>query len=163
MADEKLSPARPSRLWRIVLMVSLALNLAVVGVVAGSLFSGKLREGPPRSFDLGLGPVSRALEPQERRNIGRSLRQDRSLRDMDLRGRVEDMVAALQAEPFDADALRRLMDEQAASMAGIQAKAQAATLEQIIAMSPERRRAFADRLIEELSRRRAPRERNSGG
>ena len=163
MAESKQSTARPSRLWRAVLVVSLALNLAVVGVVAGSLLSGKMRDGPPRSFDLGLGPVSRALEPQERRNIGRSLRQDGSLRGFDLRGRVDAMVAALKAEPFDAEALRALMDEQAASMASIQAKAQAATITQIISMTPERRRAFADQLAEELSRIRPPRARNSGG
>jgi len=163
MAEDKLPPARPSRLWRTVLVVSLALNLAVVGVVVGSLLSGKMRDGPPRSFDLGLGPVSRALEPQERRSIGRSLRQDGSLREFDLRGRVDGMVTALKAEPFDADALRALMDEQAAGMAGIQAKAQAATIEQIIAMTPERRRAFADQLVEELSRIRPPRGRDSGG
>ena len=163
MAEDKLPSARPSRLWRAVLVVSLALNLAVVGVVVGSLLSGKMRDGPPRSFDLGLGPVSRALEPQERRSIGRSLRQDGSLREFDLRGRVDDMVTALKAEPFDADALRALMDEQAAGMAGIQAKAQAATIEQIIAMTPERRRAFADQLGEELSQIRPLRPRNSGG
>ena len=163
MVEDKRPSARPSRLWRTVLVLSLALNLAVVGLVVGSLASGRMGNGPPRSFDLGLGPVSRALAPQERREIGRSLRQDRPLRDFDLRGRVDSMVTALKAEPFDASALRALMDEQAAGMANIQAKAQAATIDQIIAMTPERRRAFADQLTEEVSRARPPRTRNSGG
>ncbi len=163
MAEEKRPSARPRRLWRIVLALSLALNLAVAGVVVGAIVSGRAGDGPPRSFDLGIGPIARALQPQERRAIGRSLRQDRSLRGVDFRDRLNRMVAALKAEPFDPDALRVLMDEQAASLAGIQARAQTATLEQIIAMTPERRHAFADRVLEELSRARPPRERNSGG
>ncbi|MEL6685340.1 MAG: periplasmic heavy metal sensor [Pseudomonadota bacterium] len=163
MAEKPMPTARPSRLWRIVLVVSLALNLAVVGVVVGSVVSGRAGDGPPRSFDLGIGPIARALEPQEKRAVSRSLRQDRSLRNLDFRGRVNDMVTALRAEPFDADALRALMADQAAAVSDIQTKAQDATLELIVAMTPERRRAFADQVAEELSRVRPPRSRNSGG
>ena len=163
MAEDKLLTARPSRLWRIVLVLSLALNLAVVGIVVGALASGRAGDGPPRSFDLGIGPIARALEPQERRAVGRSLRQDQSLRSLDFRGRVNDMVATLRAEPFAADALRALMAEQAASVSDIQTKAQEATLAQIIAMTPERRRAFADQVAEELSRIKPQRRHNSGG
>lgn len=163
MAEDKLPASRPSRLWRIVLVVSLALNLAIAGIVVGAVVSGRAGDGPPRSFELGIGPMARALEPQERRAIGRALRQDRSLRGVDFRGRVNDMIAALRAEPFDPEALRALMEEQSASIAGIQAKAQDATLSQIIAMTPDRRRAFADQVAEELSQIRPFRARNSGG
>ncbi|MEJ8561166.1 periplasmic heavy metal sensor [Yoonia sp. GPGPB17] len=163
MAKDKLPTARPGRLWRIVLVLSLALNLAVVGIVAGAIASGRVGDGPPRSFDLGVGPIARALEPDERRAVGRSLRQDRSLRSLDFRGRVNDMVTTLRAEPFDADALRALMTEQAAGLSDIQAKAQEATLAQIIAMTPERRRAFADQVADELSRDKPQRRHNSGG
>ncbi|EBA12488.1 periplasmic heavy metal sensor [Roseobacter sp. CCS2] len=163
MVEDKRPTTRPSRLWRIVLVVSLALNLAVVGIIVGAIVSGRAGDGPPRSFDLGIGPIARALEPQERQAIGRSLRQDRALRSLDLRGRAADMVETLRAQPFDPEALRALMADQAANVAGLQAKAQDATLEQIIAMTPDRRRAFADQVAEELSRIRAPRLRNSGG
>lgn len=163
MAEDKMPTPRPNRLWRIVLVVSLALNLAVVGVVVGSAMSGRLGKDPPRSFDLGLGPVSRALDKDERREIGRSLRQNAALRDVNLRDRVTDMVAALTAEPFDPDALRGVMDAQAAGMANVQATAQGALVEQIVAMTPERRRAFAAQLTEELSRERPRRNRSSGG
>jgi uncharacterized membrane protein len=163
MVEDKTPQARPNRLWRIVLVLSLALNLAVVGVVVGAAVSGRWGEGPPRSFDLGLGPVARALEPRERRAIGRRLREDRSLRDFDLRGRVNRVVAALQAEPFDPDVLRALLVEQSQQIATVQATAQEVMLEQIVAMTPERRRAFADQVLEEMSRARAPRARSSGG
>jgi len=163
MDNDKTPPVRPRRLWRIVLVASLALNLAVGGIVAGSVVSGRLGKGPPRSFDLGLGPIARALEPQERRAIGRNLRQNRALRDLDLRGRVDEVIALLRAEPFDPQALEALMDQQAAEVAGFQARAQDAMLEQIIAMTPERRRAFATHLTEEMARERQSGPRKSGG
>lgn len=163
MVEDKTPAAGPSRLWRIVLVLSLALNLAVVGVVVGAAASGRWGDGPPRSFDLGLGPLSRALAPEERRAISRRLREDRSLRSFDLRERVNRVVATLQAEPFDPDALRGLLAEQSQRIATVQATAQEVILEQIIAMTPERRRAFADQLLEEMSRAKGPRTRNSGG
>jgi uncharacterized membrane protein len=154
---------RPSRLWKIILVCSLALNLAIVGIIGGSLASGRLGDGPPRSFDLGLGPVARALDPQERREIGRSLRQDRELRDVNLRGRVSGMVDALKADPFDPEIVRGLMSEQIARMADVQGRAQDAFIIVITEMSPERRAAFADQLASELSRERRPKDRRSGG
>lgn len=167
MADPKMPAPRPSRLWRIVLVISLALNLAVVGLVAGSAATGRFGEGPPRSFDLGLGPMARALDKDERRAIGRVMRQDRALRDFNLRGRVSGMVEALKAEPFEPDALRALMAEQASRVAQVQATAQSAFVDQIITMTPERRHAFADQLTQELSRARPARDRDrdegSGG
>lgn len=167
MADAKMPAPRPSRLWRIVLVISLALNLAVVGLVVGSAVSGRLGKEPPRSFDLGLGPVARALDKDERRAIGRALRQDGVMRDFNLRGRVSGMVEALKAEPFEPDVLRALMTEQASRVAEVQATAQNAFIEQIVAMTPDRRREFADQLTEELSRARprrdGSRDRDSSG
>ena len=158
MAD--MSKTGPSRVWRGVLVLSLAMNLAVVGLVVGAGVSGRFGDRPPRSFDFGLGPVARALEPRERRQIGLALRRDGALRDMDLRGNAAAMIAALRADPFDAGQLQDLMVAQAGQMATLQRNAQAAFLDQITAMSPHRRAAFADRLQEELSR---GRDRRSGG
>jgi hypothetical protein len=107
--------------------------------------------------------MARALEPQERHEIGKALRADRSLRNFDLRGRVDDMVVALQAEPFDPDALRVLMAEHSDRMQDLQSNAQDALMDQIIAMTPERRTIFADQLREEMSKARPPRDRPSGG
>ncbi|HEV8033419.1 periplasmic heavy metal sensor [Yoonia sp.] len=163
MAEDKSPQARPSRLWQIVLVLSLALNLAVVGVVVGSAASGRWGDGPPRSFDLGLAPIARALEPQERRAIGRKLREDRSLRDFDLRDRVNRVVTALRADPFDPDVLRALLAEQSERITAVQATAQEVVVEQIIAMTPERRRAFAEQVLEEMARARSLRDRSSGG
>ncbi len=163
MADQEPQRAKPVRLWRIVLVLSLAMNLAVVGVVAGSVISGRFGDGPPRSFELGLGPVTRALTQEERRDIGRALRRDGELRRFDLRGRVAAMVDALQAEPFDAAVLRGLMAEQSARVSAVQTKAQDAFVDTVTQMTPERRAAFAEQLREELARARPERARTSGG
>lgn len=163
MAETDNAIAKPKRLWRVVLAISLALNLAVVGIIAGSIVSGRFGDGPPRSFDLGLGPMSRALEPKERRDIGRNLRENRVLRDYDLRGRVDGIVAALQAEPFDEAALRALLAEQASRVANVQVKAQDAFVAVVADMTPERRAIFAETLREELSKVRPPRERAPSG
>ena len=163
MVDQEKSGTGPSRMWRIVLVCSLALNLAVVGVVAGSLVSGRLGDGPPRSFDLGLGPISRALAPPERRDVGRSLRQDRMMRNFDVRGRLGGMVDALKAEPFDPETLRVYWSEQNAQMAAVQIKVQDALLETISQMTPERRAEFADQMVQELSKVRSRPPNPSGG
>lgn len=163
MADQTKVARGPGRLWRIVLVCSLALNLAVAGIVVGSLAAGRFGDGPPRSFDLGIGPVARALSPQERRDVVRSLRQDRMLRDVDLRARVRAMVDVLKAEPFAPDALRGLLDEQNTQMSNVQSKAQDALLAAIADMTPARRQEFADQLALELSKARRRPPLSSGG
>jgi uncharacterized membrane protein len=163
MVDEHKTNGKPGRLWRVVLVCSLALNLAIVGLVVGMLASGRLGDKPPRSFDLGLGPIARALTPDERREIGRDLRQDGALRDFDLRARAQRIIAALQADPFDREVLRVLLDEQNVRVTDVQGKAHKAFLDQITQMTPERRAEFADQLAGELSKPRPPRDRSSGG
>lgn len=157
--DDPVTPSRgSSRLMRIVLVLSLALNLAVVGIVAGVAVSGRLGGPAPRSVDFGLGPVSQALDPAERRAIRQALRREGALRNLDLRARAEAMIAALRADPFDRAALELLLDEQAARIGQLQGAAQEAFLDQIAAMTPERRAAFAERLMEAFRERRAPRQ-----
>lgn len=152
MGDDNLTGRGPSRLWRVVLVLSLALNLAVVGMIAGAGFSGRFGDRPARSFDFGLGPLSRALEPSERRAIGGAMRRDGALRAVDLRGTAQEIIAALRSDPFDPARLETVMAAQMAQTAMVQHSAQEALLLQITAMSPQRRAAFADRLQQELSR-----------
>lgn len=154
---------RPRRLWRIVLVVSLALNLCVAGLVAGALSTGRLGDGPPRSFNLGQGPVIRALTPQERRGVLRSLRGQRGLQSGDLRGHFAQLRDILDAPTLDTEALRALMTEQMQRNALTQSAAVDGVVTVIAAMSPERRAAFTAQLTQELSRpRRSESPRNAG-
>lgn len=152
MAERQGSTGGPQRAWRIVLVISLALNLVVVGVIVGAAVSGRFGDRPPRSFDFGLGPVARALEPAERRSIGRALRRDQALRGVDPRAHATGIIAALRADPFDQAAFAALLAAQTGRIAALQNKAQAVLVDQIAMMSPDRREIFADRLQAELSR-----------
>lgn len=158
MNDPHIPAVRPSRLWRVVLVVSLALNLAVAGLVGGAFVSGRFADGPPNRIDFGLGPVSRALSGDDRRAIGRALRQDSTLRGQDLRAQMTAITTALRADPFDTAVLQDLLDDQATRLSQVQASARAAVVDRISAMSAADRRAFADRLEDELQRNRRPRD-----
>ena len=167
MVDAPTPPptTQPKRLWRIVLVLSLALNLAVIGLVVGSVLSGRIGDGPPRSYVLGHAPMARALTPQERLRVLRSLRRERVLRDFDPRRRIQDMVDSLQADPFEPDVLRALMQEHVSRTSDLQQKAQDALMQEILEMTPERRAAYAETLEQEMARPRrdGPRPGPSGG
>jgi len=152
-----------SRLMRSVLVVSLALNLGIAGLFVGAAVSGRLSSGPPQHVEFGLGPIGRALEPEERRDIRRSLRRDGSMRGLNLRGGMEQMITAMQADPFDPDQIRVLMAAQIAKTTQLQGDMQEALLQVISDMTPERRAAFAVQLKDSMSRDRPRRDRPSGG
>ena len=63
------------RVWvRIVLLTSLALNLAVLGVVIGAFVRfGPHRDGPPSRADLVGGAYTHALSPADRRKDRKSV------------------------------------------------------------------------------------------
>ena len=147
MADP-FPPSRRTRVLRIVLAVSLALNLAVAGLAVGIALGG--RDGrPPRDFDMSLGPVARALAPEDRAAIREALkgRADLAAR----RGRGADLqalIAALAATPYDAQALRTALEAPAARAAQVQAAAARALADRIDAMTPEARADLARRLAQ---------------
>ena len=156
-------PKKSSRWMRVVLVASLGLNLAIAGLAIGSLVSGKFGDGPPRSYNFGLGPVARALDPADRKAVGMALRRTRPMTDVDLRAQVHDMIAAVRADPFDAAALRALLAAQNVRTAALQTNAQNVLIDHIAAMPAAARIAFADRLMDELVRLRHRDVRPSGG
>lgn len=160
MADPTRPAGKPRRLWRIVLVISLALNLAVAGVVGGALLSGRSGDGGPRAFELGLGPLTRTLAPSERREIGRSLRRSGALRQMNPREGYREMAAAIGADPFDVSALQAAMTAQSRRFDTAQDAARAAFVAMITEMTPERRAELAAALLDDLQR---PRGQQSGG
>ena len=163
MADQELKSGKPSRLWRIVLVVSLALNLAIAGLFVGSATSGRLKSGPPPNFEIGLGPIGRALAPEERRVIRRSLVQDRGLRELNMRGRMSEIVATLETDPFEAAKMEALMSEQITRTINLQETVQGALLNVITDMTPARRAEFGQALSEQMQRGKSDRDRPSGG
>lgn len=132
---------------RIALAVSVALNLAVVGVVAGAI----LRDGPRGPFirDLDFGPYGEAFAPEDRDAMRKAfLSRDVNMRDLrdQMRADGAALIALLRAETLDLAKLEALMQQQQGRMLDRIALGRELVAERIAAMSTEDRRAFADRL-----------------
>ncbi len=155
MAETPATPTgQPSRTFRIVLVVSLAMNLLVLGMVGGRMIRG--HGLAPMGMDMSLGDVSRALDPGDRRFVADRLRQTDAARPLmalrDRRAALGAFVAAVRAEPFDAAAVDAIFAEQRERASGLMAIGQQALLERLAQMGPEARAQFADRLERELRR-----------
>lgn len=164
MADPTDAPHKGgrTRAGRIVLVLSLGLNLLVAGAVIGALLSGGPRARPDRDVRaLGLGPFERALTRADLRAIRGHLRDDRdTLRAgaRDLRGSVGEAAAALRADPFEPERLRAALERNRQAVAGLQAQAHGALAAHVAGLDRAGRLAFADRLEEALHHRRTPSE-----
>lgn len=150
-------PKTRAPLWmRALLVLSLALNLLVAGVVAGGL-TGRLRHPPPPLGEVSLGAFTPALTQDDRKAIRDSAaREGLSMREAMRTARAEQaaIIAALRAEPWDREAIVGLM-------AQIQSRASARlglggrlVLERLDAMSPGERKGLADRMEAAAERRR---------
>lgn len=151
-------PKAPRRWGKIVLFVSLAFNLLVVGLVAGTMLGVK-RDRSPVMGDLGFGPFVHALPRADRSEIARAIKREAgSFREnrIALRLQFEEILAALRATPFDASELARLIAGQQSRIGERQEMGQRLLLERIDAMNADQRAAYADALDNAL-RRRQPR------
>ena len=138
---------------RVVLIASLALNLAVVGVVAGAAwrFGGDRYDRRASDFSV---PYIRALSPADRRAIGKELRraQGHETTGKAARGaRFEQMSEALRAEPFDLARVEELSLQQRSAVNARLSAAQEIWLSYVAQMTPNERAAYADRLDEALT------------
>ncbi|SIN82082.1 periplasmic heavy metal sensor [Vannielia litorea] len=156
-------PTRPRRWTRVVLVLSLAANLAVAGLVLGAWITHDDKRGPdgPRgdrdSFvrELGFGPYARAI-PREGRDGFRSAieaRRDEMRGNREaLRGSFEATLATLRTDPFDRAAISAQMQAQREAISDSQRIGHEILLDRLGAMTTEERKAFADRLERGLGR-----------
>lgn len=135
------------------LAASVAINLAVAGLVVGTIWRGQV--DPRRDFvrDLGFGVYSEALSPEDRKALRQSFRDKmpefrkaRAEMGQDLR----DILTALRADPFDPEALKARLATQNQRSAGQLALGQELIRDLMLGMSPDARLAFADRLEDRL-------------
>lgn len=141
-------------LWiKIVLALSLALNLAVIGLVSGFL----LRGGPDGARLPAMGyamPYVMALPKDLRRDVFNTVRGDDTLPDRRAR-RAEygAMIAVLRATPYDAEAARAILARQADGVSRVQNVAQSAWLDAVASLSDAERATYAQNMQEALKRR----------
>lgn len=145
-----------SGLMRFALIASLALNLGIVGMVGGAMFRNG---GPPHGAsmvrDVGFGAFTEALSKEDRATLRRAfLAGAPEFRDgrRDMRADFMDLLRQLRAEPFEAEQLRAVLDRQSARNAERLALGQTLIFELLVAMPPEARQDFADRLEQSLSK-----------
>jgi len=137
---------------RWLLVVSLALNLLVAGLLVGAVLR---HDGPRRHMELGPGPFAQALSPEDRRAILTELRDRPGVGPPNREERqqaMSEVLAALRSEPFDPGQVEAALASQSDRVASVGRAIQAAMIERIAAMSAEDRAAFADRLETELAR-----------
>ena len=146
MAD----PAKRS--WRTWLIVaSLGLNLALLGVIGGAML-----KGPPPPPLPGIGHYARALPEPYRRQIGHALRESR--RDWGgtreaIRAQRDALAAALTAEPFDPAGVADVLKEESRLIDALAARGTGLLIAQLEQMSAEERAAYAEELRAERGRR----------
>lgn len=136
---------------RILLFGSLALNLLVIGVVSGTVFSNA-RLGPPRA-DGFVGPILQALNPADRRAIGLAMRREHRRAQPQQKSIIEDfqpIITALRAQTFDQDRLARALSQQQEMIKERMSFGQRLLVARLVNMSAQERNDFADRLIGEL-------------
>ncbi len=137
----------PGKGLRIALAVSVALNLAVAGMAAGSFLHD--RGGPAGVRELGFGPFTEALSREDkvalRRSLVAKLPEMRQARHEVMQD-SQDLLTASRAEPFVEANLTAVMEAQRNRMAQRLEVGQGLMRDLLLAMTPEARRAFADRL-----------------
>ncbi|MCB1330649.1 MAG: periplasmic heavy metal sensor [Maritimibacter sp.] len=151
-------PEPRRRVWpKALLAVSLTLNVLVLAVIAGA----HVRDGrdgrfpPPTSPDRsllrdgGFMPFFDAMPHDARERMAEALRTqgggvkpDRAALAADFR----DFVAALRAEPFAPGAVSEVLETQHQRIEERVVAGRTLLLDQIVAMTPEERIAFADAL-----------------
>lgn len=166
MNETVVPKARPGRRLRIALAVSVALNLAVAGLVAGSLVTHRGdKPGPVR--DLGFGAFTEVMTKEQRASLRQVFKRqapDFGAIRREMRAEREALLAALRAEPFDPEAFARALTEMNTRHAGRIQRGEVLLQEVIVGMSPADRLAFADRLQNYMDQSRgSSRERDGSG
>lgn len=148
--------APPKRGLKIALAVSVALNLAVAGLIGGmALHGGPGGRGDVMVRDFGFGPFEDALQPQDRA----ALRETVRARMGDIRAARQQMqrdglaiLAALRAEPFDPAALTAALKTQSQNISNRLTFGSDVMRDFVLGLTPEARTAFADRLERQMGR-----------
>ncbi len=149
------APPAATRPWiKVLLAISLALNLGVAGLAAGAML--RSHDGPRGEHDFGLGPIGDALTREDRKALRQAFvtaHPDLGRRGMAaLRADFDPLLVALRADPFDPAALETALRVMADRNAERLETGRRVIADYLTAMSPAARAEFADRLEEVLAR-----------
>lgn len=156
IADESRATSGQKRWVRAVLVISLGLNLLVIGAV-GSAFL--FRDGPPRHAREGeraiaapyIGAFERADKREMRREMRKRLAGHKQTRAANAKDYAE-FLSVLRADPYDDKEAKRILERQMARTLDIQKVGREIALQRIGAMTAQERAAYALRVEEVLQR-----------
>jgi len=156
---EDKAPAKKPRRWgRVVLVISLTLNLLVVGLIIGTSVQRKApqREGERVAVELSkIAPLVRALPEASRDELRQTLAQklpDRRAAHRELRDMFDQMQTALSAVPFDRAAVEAVLDRQDALIKSQADWARSEILDHIETLTDAERAEIAERFKKVLRR-----------
>ena len=157
MPDETRTGSGGTKPWiRIMLVVSLALNLLVLGTLGGAMMTwSKWRSHHPPRLDMAAGPLTQALSREDRRAIARQMRKayrDTGAPRAGLRAELQGLADDLNATPFDAAAVEKRLARHRDVFQERFALGQTLLLQRLTEMAPEERSAYADRLMRVLEK-----------
>lgn len=157
MAEDKKTTRAPMRRGlRALLIGSLAVNLIVAGLALGAVLgNSKGGNRPPRDADF-MGAYTRALPDEDRRAIGRAIRDHHRKSGISreaARAEFEAMINLLRAIPFDASKVKAGLEQQAKAGFERRASAQTMWLERVTVMTDAERQDYADRIQTLLARK----------
>lgn len=149
--------AGPGRAIKIVLAISLAINLAVAGLFLGNLVKNRADGPRPQTVrDLGFGLFSPALSDEDRRALRRAfVEQSPDMREARraMRQDLAEMLEAIRAEPFEPARLEAVLDRSSLRAAERRDLGERLILDHLGKLDQAERAAFADRLEQGLRRR----------
>lgn len=140
---------------RVVLILSLALNLLVVGVVAAGLWRmGKYHGHGER---ISAPALYRALPDADRRALRRQMSERFQDQGREKPTRPAESIQALadllRSDPLDPQALAQVLDHQAQARADFHTGMREAWVAHVSEMSVQERRQYADQIEAHLARR----------
>ncbi|MGB3147629.1 MAG: periplasmic heavy metal sensor [Paracoccaceae bacterium] len=146
----------PSRRLRLVLGLSLAFNLLIVGLIIGAMAAGGgVRHHRMGGGGMGFSALGPALSWQDRRAMADILR-DRSSVDAEavaaLRGDSLELAAGLQAADWDRAETAAILSRMAGRIADRAADRQVLMLDYLEALPPKERMALGARMEKRLMR-----------
>ena len=142
-------PARPKKRFRIMLGVSLALNLLFVGAIVGAIATGGGKRGGPPDLRAVAAPYVAAFDLSTKRAMRKDMRAQLPTRKEAKAANKADYEAFLETvrtEPFDAVRAAAIMEKQFMRGAQFQSTGRKVAIERISNMSVEERKAYAERL-----------------
>jgi uncharacterized membrane protein len=151
MSEQTTPQVKGTPRWiKIALIVSVAGNLGIAGVIGGAALRAPEIQRNNLEAPEGVAMLARAMPAAHQRELREGLRGRRGDLQPDreelrsLRGRF---VVAMRAEPFDIDAVNDVFADQRAMLSKLTAAGHDSVIEQIEKMSPQDREKYIRRLL----------------